>query len=100
MASNYPVVRTVKGLAFWRKHENQETSVGDKYYLVDILHIYKRILFSPKNPILEKRWHYLYGVTFPRLKRVFILMIKNKDIKKIKYILTIMMIFFFKPVSA
>ena len=90
LAAIYPLVKLEKKLAYWRKHENQETSVGEKFYLVDIVRMYKEILFCTSNPIRSKKWAYLISVARPRVWLALKLSVKHLDIKRAGYALVIL----------
>lgn len=89
MASKYPIVKIQKNLVFWRKHESQETSVGEKFYLVDIINVYKQILFNPNFPAQKKRVRYFIKIIIPRCVAILKLAVKKRSLKKIRYLIDI-----------
>jgi len=90
MAAIYPIVKIEKGLVFWRSHDNQETTDGEKYYLVEMVGVYKECLFNEFNPAYKKRYAYLIKILMPRIKASIRLAIKCFDFKKLIYIFRIL----------
>lgn len=92
LASIYPLVKLEKNLVFWRKHDQQETSDGEKYYLVDMVKVYKDLLYSSNFPIPQKRFKYLIKVVRPRFLQILKLAIKKRSFKKFIYLVQILKI--------
>lgn len=86
---NGPIVRLPSKLGFWRSHNNQESSHGFEYYLLDMILIYKSIINSPDFPLQEYRNRILRKMYFSKIKDVLYRVYKTKNIWDLKYIIKI-----------
>ena len=84
-----PIVRLPSNLGFWRSHDNQESSHGFEYYLLDMILIYKNIINSNDFSLKEYRYRILLKIYFSKLRHVLYRLYKTKKIRDIKYLFKI-----------
>lgn len=89
ISMNGPIVRLPSKLGFWRSHANQESSYGFEYYLLDMLLIYKKIIYSSDFPLKKNKYKILRKIYFSKIKEVLFRVYKTKDIRDLKYIIKI-----------